>query len=243
MNISASQIIGDLVAMDYRTAAVFKANGIDFCCNGNRSIAEACTEAKLSTPTLLQQLQEVIEAPGQESHHFQTWPPTLLADYIEQVHHAYVRRKISEIIPYLNKITAVHGNNHPELKAVQQLFEESSEDLQEHMHKEETILFPFIRDANKPGDNGPTGATISNDRDASPIAMIHEEHDKEGERFRKIASLTNNYTTPPDGCNTYRVTLGLLREFEEDLHLHIHLENNILIPKILESGKEGNKTI
>lgn len=141
--------------------------------------------------------------------------------------------KIQEITPFLHKVVRVHGNLHPELIEIEQLFKESAGELTAHMKKEELILFPYIRkmvEAQRSGTQvqAPFG-TVHN-----PIRMMMHEHDSEGERFRKIAALSNNYTPPADACNTYKVTYSLLKEFEEDLHLHIHLENNILFPKSIE---------
>lgn len=151
-------------------------------------------------------------------------------------HHRFVETKIQEILPYLDKITRVHGGHHPELEEVNQLFKESAGELTKHMKKEELILFPFIRKMVKAQQSGEAAqapfGTVQN-----PISAMMQEHDTEGERFRQIAELTHNYTTPEDGCNTYNVTLSLLKEFEEDLHLHIHLENNILFPKAIALEK------
>lgn len=236
MNITKETVVGDLVANDYRAASVFKQYGIDFCCNGNRTIEQACTKDNKSSDALIQQLVQATAQQGTSTIDYNSWPLDLLADYIEKKHHRFVEAKIQEILPYLDKITRVHGGHHPELEEVNQLFKESAGELTKHMKKEELILFPFIRKMVKAQHAGETVqaafGTVQN-----PISAMMHEHDTEGERFRQIATLTNNYTTPEDGCNTYRVTLSLLKEFEDDLHLHIHLENNILFPKAIELEK------
>ncbi|MBX2966121.1 MAG: iron-sulfur cluster repair di-iron protein [Cyclobacteriaceae bacterium] len=237
MNITSETIVGELVAKDYRTASVFKSYGIDFCCNGNRSIAEACERKNIDHSALVEKLQQAIQQNGNEATDYNSWPLDLLADYIEKKHHRYVDAKIQEIKPFLHKVVKVHGGQHPELQEVEQLFNESAGELTAHMKKEEFILFPFIRKMVQLNDGheplpAPHFGTVEN-----PIAMMHHEHDVEGERFRKIAALTGSYTPPADACNTYRVTFSLLKEFEEDLHLHIHLENNILFPKAIEMEK------
>lgn len=233
MNITKDTIIGDLVAHDYRAASVFKKNKIDFCCNGNRSIEDACTKKGLDTEQIVKDLNNTNNAGTSNQTDYTSWPLDLLADYVEKKHHRYVREKIQEITPFLHKIVRVHGDRHPELLEVAQLFGESSEDLTDHMVKEESILFPHIRRmVESKHSNTPVSApfgTVQN-----PIKMMMAEHDNEGERFRKIAELTNDYTMPADGCTTYRVTFAMLKEFEDDLHLHIHLENNILFPKSIE---------
>ncbi|NLR57498.1 iron-sulfur cluster repair di-iron protein [Chitinophaga polysaccharea] len=230
MDINQQTIVGELVAADYRTAAVFKNRGIDFCCNGNRSIADACEKKHLDAGKLISDLQEVAAQTGSATADYNTWPLDLLADYIEKKHHRYVREKIMEIAPFLHKVRSVHGESHPELKEIEILFQESAEELTAHMHKEESVLFPFIRKmvaAGKMAVHAPFG-TVQH-----PIHAMMQEHENEGERFRRIAVLTNNYTPPEDACNTYRVTYSLLKEYEADLHLHIHLENNILFPRAI----------
>lgn len=227
MDISVQSIIGELVAKDYRTASVFKKEEIDFCCNGNRTIQEACDDKDIQPDSLITQLHQAIQNSATGNIDFQSWPLDLLIDYIEKKHHRYVTDKILEIRPYLHKIIAVHGQLHPELLEIEELFQQSADDLTRHMKKEELILFPYIRkmvSSNKGPQYAPFG-TVQN-----PIAMMHHEHDEEGERFRKISQLSNQYTPPEGACNTYRTTFSLLKEFEEDLHFHIHLENNILFP-------------
>ncbi|MBS1488252.1 MAG: iron-sulfur cluster repair di-iron protein [Bacteroidetes bacterium] len=230
MNITKDTVIGELVAKDYRTASVFKKNGIDFCCNGNRTIGEACQKKNISSDQLVSTLTDVSTQKSESGIDFNSWPLDLLADYIEKKHHRYVEAKIQEITPFLKKVARVHGDRHPELIQVEQLFHESAAELTAHMQKEEMILFPYIRQMvqarqSNTSVHAPFG-TVQN-----PIRMMMHEHDTEGERFRKISQLTANYAPPQDACNTYRVTFSLLKEYEEDLHLHIHLENNILFPK------------
>ena len=238
MNIQENNIIGELVAQDYRAASVFKKYGIDFCCQGNRTIEEACEKKNIDTKKVLEDLVAMMESKSESTTDYQSWPLDLLADYIEKKHHRYVQEKTLEIQPYLDKICKVHGERHPELLKIKEEFNASAGELAAHMKKEELILFPFIRKM--------TQAKMENIKvDAAhfgtviyPIQMMMDEHTVEGNRFRKIEELSNNYTPPQDACNTYRVSFSLLKEFEQDLHLHIHLENNILFPKAIEIEKE-----
>jgi len=233
-----NQIIGELVAKDYRTASVFKKYSIDFCCQGNRTIEEACEKKNIDTKKVLEDLVAMMEAKSESTTDYQSWPLDLLADYIEKKHHRYVQEKTLEIQPYLDKICKVHGERHPELLKIKEEFNASAGELAAHMKKEELILFPFIRKMtqakmeNIKVDAAHFGTVIN------PIQMMMDEHTVEGNRFRKIEELSNNYTPPQDACNTYRVSFSLLKEFEQDLHLHIHLENNILFPKAIEIEKK-----
>jgi regulator of cell morphogenesis and NO signaling len=238
MNIQENQIIGELVAKDYRTASVFKKYGIDFCCQGNRTITDACQKKNIDSKSVVNDLDAIIQAQGDNTTDYKSWPLDLLADYIEKKHHRYVVEKTAEILPYLDKICRVHGERHPELFEINEHFNKTAGELAMHMKKEELILFPFVRklvQAKQEGSNviAPPFGTVQN-----PIAAMMQEHSNEGARFRIIDELSNNYTPPQDACNTFRVTFALLNEFEQDLHLHIHLENNILFPKAVELEKE-----
>lgn len=223
--------IGELVAVNYKTATVFKKHKIDFCCQGGRTIGEACEKKGTSIGPLLRESEEVMQEKTTDTTDYQSWPLDLLADYIEKKHHRYVEQRSQEIKPFLDKLCRVHGDRHPELLEINRLFTESTGELARHMKKEELVLFPYIRKMVEVKSNGrpltePHFGSVEN-----PIAMMMHEHDTEGERFRTIAKLSSDYNPPADGCNTYRVTFSLLKEFEDDLHLHIHLENNILFPK------------
>jgi regulator of cell morphogenesis and NO signaling len=223
--------IGEYVAKDFRTAAIFSKYGIDFCCRGNRTIEEATEKKDTDTKAIMEQINAVLATNNNNTIDFNSWPLDLLVDYIEKTHHRYVEEKTQVLLPFLNKLCKVHGANHPELFEINELFIGCSGELAQHMKKEELILFPFIKKMVKASLSDelitqPHFGTVEN-----PIAMMMHEHDAEGERFRKIAQLTNNYTPGPDACNTYRVTYAMLEEFEQDLHKHIHLENNILFPK------------
>lgn len=226
-----TKTVGEMVAQDYRNASVFQRYGIDFCCKGNKSIDQVCEERSIPKEGLLRELEQIAQNTSEKASDYNSWPIDLLADYIEKKHHRYIEETTAQLKTYLEKICTVHGKQHPELFTVKELFFESAADLAVHMKKEELILFPYIRKmmlARKEKQDlpKPPFGTIQN-----PIEMMKHEHDDEGDRFRKIAELTNNYTTPSDACNTYKVTFSLLKEFETDLHLHIHLENNILFPK------------
>jgi len=223
--------IGQMVAQDYRTAQVFKNHRIDFCCKGNRSVQEVAQKQNLDVDVLLGELDQAREQADNASTDFKSWPLDLLADHIEKKHHRYVEGQIPVLKQYLNKLCKVHGGRHPELFEVTEHFNKTAGELSMHMKKEELVLFPWVRkmaraeQLHEPLDR-PHFGTVKN-----PIAKMMEEHENEGERFSLIAELSNDYTPPADACNTYRVAFSLLQEFEEDLHRHIHLENNILFPK------------
>ncbi|SIS80896.1 regulator of cell morphogenesis and NO signaling [Zobellia uliginosa] len=229
-----TKTIGEIVAKDYRTAQVFKNHSIDFCCKGNRSLEEVAKKHNLNIDLLSAELNEVQQASKGDRLDYQSWPLDLLIDYIEKKHHRYVEKQSTVLKQYLDKLCRVHGQKHPELHKIKDLFTTSSGELAMHMKKEELVLFPFICKMAEAKQSGtalgtPHFGTVSN-----PIQAMMHDHDHEGERFRTIAALSNDYTPPEDACTTYKVAYALLREFEDDLHQHIHLENNILFPKASE---------
>ncbi|AZA76157.1 iron-sulfur cluster repair di-iron protein [Chryseobacterium sp. G0186] len=232
-----TDFIGNIVAEDFRTAAIFKSYGIDFCCKGGRTIEEACSSKKTDPEKIYAELESL---PKNETVtiDFNSWPLDLLTDYIEKTHHRYVEEKTPVLQAFLDKLCKVHGERHPELFEINTLFNESAHDLASHMKKEELILFPFVKNMVKAKISGgnlpqPVFGTVEN-----PVHMMEHEHTVEGDRFRKIAEITNEYLPPADACNTYKVAFAMLQDFENDLHKHIHLENNILFPKAIQLEKE-----
>ncbi len=229
MKITTSKTVAEIVAENYKAADVFKKHGIDFCCGGGVSLAEICRRKSLD----YKQIEAELLALGNdipESHDFNNWELDVLVDYIIEKHHTYVMENIPLIVQYAEKVARVHGNHYTETVKIKDLFKEVAEELMTHLRKEENILFPFIKMMTKAKKEGlpmpsPPFGTVQN-----PIRMMETEHEYAGNIFKKIAELTNNYQPPEGACNTFRVLYAKLKEFEEDLHQHIHLENNILFP-------------
>jgi regulator of cell morphogenesis and NO signaling len=224
----ATRTVGDVVAADFRAVAVFEQFGIDFCCACRRTLDDACRAAAADPEVVvhaLEALPPVIETDDDAAR----WPIPQLIDFILSTHHAYVRSAMPRITRYLVKLVEVHGSRHPELSRVAMYFEQVVADLEQHMVKEEQILFPYLRDLAASGDScgrtqSPFG-TIAN-----PIRMLEREHQEVGDALRLIRELTRGYATPPDTCTTCAVTMAELLQFERDLHRHVHIENNMLFP-------------
>ena len=234
MHITHENTVGEIVKLNFRTAQLFQSNNIDFCCGGNKTISEACDEAGVNSGQLLEQLEAASQQADPDSMYINSLEPDELSDYIVKRHHSYVRTNIPFLMRNLEKLCDVHGGNHPELIDISELFNESVGGLTMHMQKEEDILFPFIRKMTRLQKENSVLDGASFGPVASPIGAMINEHETEGRRFQIIAELTGNYTAPPDACTTYQVTFNTLKDFEADLHRHIHLENNILFPKALE---------
>jgi|SRR6185437_13458896 len=235
-----SKSIGEFVSENYRTAVVFQKYAIDFCCKGGRTINEVCENKKIAPGVLLADLEEASKQDDNQGTDFQSLPLDLLADYIETNHHKYIKEKTPALKQYLDKICKVHGNQHPELLEINEQFNASAYELAIHMKKEEFILFPFIREMAKAENKHEKTRQANFGTIQNPIQMMMADHATEGKRFERISLLSNSYSPPADACTTYRVAYSMLKEFEEDLHLHIHLENNILFPKAIAMESRVN---
>lgn len=229
LQIDTKQKIADVVSDNLKAADVFEKYNIDFCCGGHISVEEACRERGLDHNQIIAELEQNLNGDS-DTQYIQSLNSSGLADYIERKHHGYITESIPVLKQYLDKVCSVHGENHPELFTIRDLFDESAGNLTQHMKKEELILFPFIRKMQKAKDAGVTVEQPHFGHVNQPIAMMREEHENEGARFEEIDSVSEGYNPPPDACNTFRVMYHKLYEFEKDLHRHIHLENNILFP-------------
>lgn len=238
LKIDQTPTIGDLVAEDFRKAEVFEKYGIDFCCGGKKTVAEACNKKGVDVGLVERELHKVERQPNRNLHGFSNWNPGLLADYIINNHHQYVKRSLPFLHELSAKVARVHGDLHPEVAAIATHFEGIEQELLSHMQKEEIILFPYIKELAEAKQSGsqlmpPPFGTIDN-----PINMMEQEHDTVGNSMAAIEQLSNGFDPPNDGCTSYRILFAKLQEFQKDLHQHIHLENNILFPKALKLEKE-----
>jgi len=224
--------IGDIVATDFRAAGVFEQFGIDFCCGGRRSFADACREAAADPELVGRALAALPAERPDDGSDLRQWPVERLIDHIVATHHGYVRAATLGIAHHLAKLVTVHGERHPELARITDVFEQLGHELQQHMMKEEHVLFPYIREL---GDGGSSAVHPSPFGSVeNPIRMMEREHRDAGDEMRLLRLLTSGYTPPDDACTTYRVCYAELAQFELDLHRHVHLENNVLFPKAVE---------
>lgn len=233
----SDRAVGEVVAEDYRKASIFRQFGIDFCCGGKKSISQACAKKNLDSEVVITALKRLDEQPVITNENYSEWEPDKLVDYIVNTHHVYVRNKMPEISAYSRKVARVHGKRHVEVIKIAFIFDMLSTDMSAHLKKEENILFPYIKYLVKAEKEGkkpeqPFFGSVEN-----PVQMMENDHDGAGKEMAKIRVLSNDYTPPEDACPTFRILYQNLKEFEEDLHKHIHLENNILFPIALELGK------
>jgi regulator of cell morphogenesis and NO signaling len=229
MSTLTEKTLASIVTDNFKAASVFEKYNLDFCCKGKRSLQEACSEFSLSAENIANE----IDALYKESAHlpFDEMNEEELISYILIHHHFYVKQNTPLILSHLEKVANKHGDRFPYMKKVYELFIELGEELLSHLQKEEVILFPRIKElvaARRAGD-----ALANNSFIGHPILVMEAEHEHAGELMYEIRNLTSNYAEPENACTTFRLVLSELKNFEEDLHQHVHLENNILFPKAM----------
>ena len=225
-------LVRDVVLENPAAARVLETFGIDYCCGGDRSLAQACRAAGRSTEEVGAALQELDSAPSETN--WRGASLTELAQHIVDKHHAFTRAEIVRLRALIAKVASVHIKGHPELDGLRLIFEELAAELIGHMTKEEEMLFPYIAAMEeaarfKRRPPAPMFGTVQN-----PVAAMIMEHEAAGQALEKMREITKGYTVPPDGCASYQALYQALPNFAVDLHQHIHLENNILFPRSVE---------
>ena len=233
-----NETVGSIVARNWKTSSVFEKHNIDFCCNGAISLSDACAKIGLDIELMSLEILVSMQTIEDSEKNYDGWELDLLAEYIETKHHKYAVEKMPQILANLNKICLVHGANHPELLEIRDLFRDMAHELTVHMKKEEFMIFPVIKKMVWAGNRRQNIPSQTYGSIQNPIAAMMQDHENEGDRMRKIAALSDNYTPGPEACTTYKASFFMLEEFEGDLHKHIHLENNILFPKAIQLEKE-----
>ena len=232
MTITATKRVGEIVAETPSCAREFEAMGIDYCCGGNRTLSEACTQSNVNVDETLARLQKsATQATSAEDKNWQALPLADLIAHINSTHHVFVRSECPRILALIAKVVGVHGKNHPELLTVQALFAALGEELQVHLMKEEQILFPYVLRMEESVIASEIAPPAMFGTVMSPIRMMMQEHDGTGDALRSLRSVTGDYSVPEDACISYQTLYQALQDFEKDLHQHIHLENNILFPR------------
>lgn len=232
-----SKTLSDIVNEKFQTATVFEKYHLDYCCKGRRSLQQACEEQNIPVNEIVEELNKVY-APESGRLDFNTIKLYELAEYIVHTHHSYVKKEMPQIIAFLQKVSSKHGDRHPELFKIYELFNHLAVEMTDHMDKEEMIVFPRIKYLEKHGLDQLSFDAQMYEYIKLPIINMELEHDDAGNKMNEIRLLTNNYTPPKDACTTYKLMYACLHAFEIDLHQHVHLENSILFPKALILEKE-----
>lgn len=239
MNMTAEKAVRELALEHASATRIFETLGIDYCCGGNKSLEEACRASNLSIDQVIDSLEMAEQAAhaAQKDRNWQTEPLADLIAHIKSTHHKYTREEMARLIPLLDKVCSVHGQNHAELQNVRSSFQGLVQELTTHMMKEERVLFPYIvrmEEAviQKEPVLPPPFGSVQN-----PVSMMEHEHDSAGNVLRAMREASGGYAAPSDACISYQTLYKTLAEFEADLHQHIHLENNILFPRAIAMEK------
>jgi len=231
--------VGQIVAEDYRTYSVFESHKIDYYNKGKRSLREVADEHKIDLQALKNEIAKTKVSQPKEDEDFNSWMLDVLSEYIVKTYHQYADKQIQVIKPALEKACQDYGEQYPGLLEIKKLFDAAAGGITVHQKKEELILFPFIRkmaDAKK--NNIAFVSPRATKSVESPVDMLTHEHYQQSDLFQKIAEISHDYTLPDGVDGTFKDSLRLLKEFEINLHQHLHLENNILFPKALKLEKE-----
>lgn len=225
--------VSEIVNENFATAKIFKAHHIDFCCGGHAQLHEACRIADVDVEEVIAEIERTKER-SKEAIPFDTWPTDLLIDYVLKIHHRRIRANGPGLLDLIRKVERAHGTSHPELKELIELFEYSLADLEEHLQKEEQVLFPYCYKLIESQEQGGEYQPMHCGTVANPIRVMLREHNDEGIRYKYIRNLMNDFRVPEDACNSYRLMLCELEEFMDALFEHIHIENNILFPRFVK---------
>lgn len=236
MSINAMNTVRELAVTVPGATRVFERMGIDYCCGGGRTLADACQTFHVSFDEVVRSLEAAEQSVhvGDKIIDWQSESLTALSAHIIDTHHIFTKQELSRLEKLIDKVCSRHGENHRELARLRELFVMLKSELIPHMLKEEQVLFPYVARMEEAVSEGfdvppPFFVTVQN-----PVRMMMTEHDTAGDLLREMRSVTGNYRVPADGCISYQTLYQALADFESDLHQHIHLENNILFPRSLE---------
>lgn len=223
-----TRAIADLVRESPLRAEVFERYQIDFCCGGQRSLQDVCSERGLDPSTLLSELRAAPKAAGAD---VESMSLSRLCDHIVRCHHQYLRVALPSVMTKMERVVTAHAAKHHFVSPLQRVFQALTVEMTQHMAKEETILFPLIARLEEAQDNGVPASPVHCGSVRNPIRVMEQEHEDTGSALRKIRELTSDLALPAEACPTFRALYAQLEEIERDLHMHIHLENNILFPR------------
>ncbi len=231
MNINDTTTIGEIVADDIRTANIFQKYGLDFCCGGKQQLKTVCDENEINYPLIVNELNKSTSE-NDDVIDYQSMEVDSLVTHIIDKHHQYIYDTGSITLQFIRKVAKVHGERHPKTVEMAEVCSNLLSELHHHMMKEEQVLFPYIFNLVKM-DTGEQSTNSFHQFVSNPIRVMMAEHDQAGDLLKRLQELSNNYTPPEDACTTFRAAFSNLKELEDDVILHIHLENNILFPKAI----------
>lgn len=237
----SEKTVRDIALEQPSSIRVFEHFGIDYCCGGRKPLAEACTTKGVETSTVIAALEKASTGDGTPVNNWATQSLAALITQIVDVHHAYCRNELPRLATLAEKVVRRHGDDKPELPVIQAKLAQLSEELTEHMGKEEVVLFPYIKKLERATVEGAPKPKSCFGSVEHPVAMMMREHDDAGVLMSEIRELSHGFTPPMGACPTYHAFYNGLHEFERDLHQHVHLENNVLFPRTIEMESAATK--
>lgn len=228
--------LSDVINLNVRAISVFDKYNFDYCFNGNKSIRDVCKEKNVNPRILIDELKNVSD--DFQVDKFADWRLDFLIEYILNNHHQYIHKMIPVISDLVRKISDELGEKYSDIISIARTFSVVYKDLKQHMLKEEQILFPYIKQLVSLKDSGNKSEKPYFGMIENPIGMMNSDHKNALDEFYNLQKITNNFTSPENANDTVTILFNKLKDFGKDLHLHIHLENNILFPKSIALEKE-----
>lgn len=232
MNINVTTTVRDLAVTMPGATRVFEKLGIDYCCGGHRTLADACVKAKVPVEQVTTSLAQAGAAPEEDAN-WSTTSLTTLIQHIVEKHHIFTKDELPRLEKLMNKVCTVHGAQHPELLQLQPVFLALKQELEPHLFKEEQVLFPYVTKLEAAFTKGSLIPMSCFGTVQNPVRMMMLEHEAAGDLLKEMRTITQDYAVPADVCMSYQTLYQALADLEADLHQHIHLENNLLFPKAL----------
>lgn len=235
VHITRDSFVTDLVRKDYRTAAVFRKYGIEFCCSARFPLSVVCDNQGLDFEQLREELIHATR-PFQVSTiiQWEKWDTDFLIDYIINIHHQYLYDRLPFITEQVGRFVEGHVKKFPEMQKVHELVGQLSARIMPHLKQEEEVLFPYVRQiAHAYTDSEPYAGLLVRTLRKPMQDTIDREHKMILDLVAQIRQLTKNYTPPENACISHGVSFSLLRELDDDLSLHFYLESSILYPRAI----------
>lgn len=230
----ATQTVREIAQNQPSSIRVFEQFGIEYCCGAGERLLEACAARDVDVDAVIDALER---ASRSSSAHMKDWtkePLASLTAHIIATHHTYCKSELPRLSGLAAKVVNAHGGSNPELAAIRTKLAKLAEELIDHLAEEELVVFPMIAKLEQTTEGGSAGAKKSETPIGTPLALLVQDHENAGVLLAEIRSLSRNFIAPEYACSTYHAFFDGLREFERDLHMHVHLENNILFPRAIE---------
>jgi len=232
MQITETTTVAEVASTLPSSVRVFQRYGIDFCCGGKAALAAACHATGVSYAALVDAIEASAQQPAADMRDWNREPLQALADHIVATYHEPLREELPRLEAMAAKVHRVHGSKAPFLARLDTIVAALAADLQSHMRKEEAVLFPAIRAVESGG--GRTPVPIS-----APVTVMESEHDRAGALLSELRTITDGYVAPEWACQTFRALYHGLADLEAAMHVHVHLENNVLFPRAVAMQATG----